>query len=42
MLHAWEGGSGYPDCRCCYRRFGPEGESFAVSLCFSYRDGWLF
>jgi hypothetical protein len=41
MLHAWEGGSGYPDCRCCFRRFGPEGESFAASLCFSYRDGWV-
>ncbi|HEU0303509.1 MAG TPA: hypothetical protein VFR32_02905 [Gaiellaceae bacterium] len=41
MLHAWEGGSGYPDCRCCYRRFGPRGESFGVYLCFSYGDGWV-
>jgi hypothetical protein len=35
MLHAWEGGSGYPDCRCCYRRFGPAGEAFRVFLCFT-------
>jgi hypothetical protein len=40
MLHSWEGGSGYPDCRCCFRRFGPEGESFEVYLCYSYGDGW--
>jgi hypothetical protein len=41
MLHAWEGGSGYPDCRCCFRRFGPEGESFVVYLCYSYGGGWM-
>ena len=41
MLHAWEGGSGYPDCRCCFRRFGPEGEAFRVYLCYSYGDGWV-
>ena len=35
MLHAWEGGSGYPDCRCCFRRFGPPGETFRAFLCFS-------
>jgi hypothetical protein len=40
MLHAWEGGSGYRDCRCCFRRFGPEGETFEAYLCYSYRDGW--
>jgi hypothetical protein len=34
MLHAWEGGSGYPDCRCCYRRFGPAGETFRVFLTY--------
>ena len=34
MLHAWEGGSGYPDCRCCYRRFGPAGETFRVFLSY--------
>ena len=41
MLHAWEGGSGYPDCRCCYRRFGPKGEAFRIYLCYSYGDGWV-
>jgi hypothetical protein len=35
MLHAWEGGSGYPDCRCCFRRFGPAGETFRVALEFT-------
>lgn len=35
MLHAWEGGSGYPDCRCCFRRFGPTGESFRAVLAIS-------
>lgn len=35
MLHAWEGGFGYPDCRCCFRRFGPAGETFRVFLCYS-------
>jgi hypothetical protein len=41
MLHAWEGGSGYPDCRCCFRRFGPRGEAFSTYLCYSYGDGWM-
>ena len=36
MLHASEGGSGYPDCRCCYRRFGEAGESFART----WRSRW--
>jgi hypothetical protein len=40
MLHAWEGGSGYRDCRCCFRRFGPEGETFDAYLCYSSGDGW--
>jgi hypothetical protein len=40
MLHAWEGGSGYPDCRCCFRRFGPKGEAFRAYLCYSYGEGW--
>ena len=35
MLHAWEGGSGYPDCRCCFRAFGPEGEAFRASLAYT-------
>jgi hypothetical protein len=35
MLHAWEGGFGYPDCRCCYRRVGRAGETFRVFLCYS-------
>jgi hypothetical protein len=35
MLHAWEGGSGYADCRCCFRRFGAAGESFRASLAFT-------
>jgi hypothetical protein len=41
MLHAWEGGSGYPDCRCAFRRFGPRGETFRIYLCYSYGDGWM-
>ena len=40
MLHAWEGGSGYPDCRCAFRRFGRRGETFGVYLCYSYGEGW--
>jgi hypothetical protein len=39
MLHAWEGGSGYPDCRCCYRRFGPAGETFRVFLTYVLGEG---
>ena len=35
MLHAWEGGSGYPDCRCCFRRFGAPGEAFRAALRFT-------
>lgn len=35
MLHAWEGGSGYPDCRCCFRRFGPAGETYRAFLAYS-------
>lgn len=40
MLHAWEGGSGYPDCLCCFRPFPPEGWSCRAWLCFSYDAGW--
>jgi hypothetical protein len=39
MLHAWEGGSGYPDCRCCYRRFGAAGETFRVFLSYLLGEG---
>lgn len=41
MLHAWEGGSGYPDCRCAFRRYGALGEQFQVYLCYSYDAGWI-
>jgi hypothetical protein len=41
MLHGWEGGSGYPDCRCAFRRFGPPGEVFRSWLCLSYDAGWV-
>lgn len=40
MLHGWEGGSGYPDCRCCYRRFGPAGETYRNFLSFALNRGW--
>lgn len=30
MLHAWEGGSGLPDCLGCAREYGPPGESYTA------------
>jgi hypothetical protein len=35
LFHAWEGGSGYPDCARASRSFGPYGERFAVNLRFA-------
>jgi hypothetical protein len=40
MLHAWEGGSGLPDCLVCARAFGPPGESWTAYVCVSLGDGW--
>lgn len=40
MLHAWEGGSGYPDCRTCFVPVEP-GESWRTFLGFSYDSGWV-
>lgn len=39
MLHAWEGGSGLPDCLCCARRYA-ENESFTAYLSVSRDAGW--
>jgi hypothetical protein len=39
MLHAWEGGSGVPDCLCCARSFVP-GEARTSFLSVSDGAGW--
>jgi hypothetical protein len=39
-FHAWEGGTGAYDCEPLSRRFGPEGETFAVSAQYSLNAGW--
>jgi len=39
MLHAWEGGSGVPDCLCCARAFEP-GEAWTSFLSVSDEAGW--
>jgi len=31
MFHAWQGGSGYPDCETASRAFGPYGEGFTIA-----------
>jgi len=41
MFHAWEGGSGYPDCLKCSRAFGPQGEKYSSYMCYSYDVGWV-
>jgi len=40
MFHGWEGGTGYPDCRCTYRA-AVAGEVYEVRLRYSLGDGWL-
>ncbi len=41
MFHAWEGGSGYPDCLKASRAFGPSGEKYTTYMCYSYGDGFV-
>jgi hypothetical protein len=41
MFHAWEGGSGYPDCLKCYRAYGPVGEKYTTFMCYSNDAGWV-
>jgi hypothetical protein len=40
MLHGWEGGTGYPDCRCTYRAAAP-GEVYEVRTRYSLGPGWI-
>jgi hypothetical protein len=40
MLHAWEGGTGLPDCLACARAFGPASESCTAYLSVSLGEGW--
>jgi len=40
-LHAWEGGSGYPDCLCASRGLPPFGTTYRAWLCYSLSDGWI-
>ena len=40
FFHAWEGGTGAYDCEPLARRFGPEGESFAIHAQFAVNTGW--
>lgn len=39
-FHAWESGTGCYDCEPLSRRFGPDGEAFAVFAQFSINEGW--
>jgi hypothetical protein len=39
MFHAWEGGTGYPDCLCASRRMPPKGTSYMVYSCYSLGPG---
>ncbi len=39
-FHAWEGGTGAYDCEPLTRRFGPDGESFAVHAQYAVNGGW--
>lgn len=41
MLHAWEGGSGLPDCLCCAKAFVP-GERHTAFVCLSAGAGFAF
>ncbi len=40
FFHAWESGTGAYDCEPLSRRFGPDGERFAVYAQFAMNDGW--
>lgn len=40
MFHAWEGGTGYPDCLCASRAMELAGTSYTVWSCYSYDSGW--
>lgn len=40
FFHAWEGGTGAYDCEPLSRRFGPDGESFAVHAEYAVNTGW--
>jgi hypothetical protein len=40
FFHAWEGGTGAYDCEPLSRRFGPEGESFAIHAEYAVNTGW--
>jgi hypothetical protein len=39
LLHGWEGGTGYPDCRCTYRAALP-GDVYEVRTRYSLGSGW--
>lgn len=40
MFHAWEGGSGLPDCLCCAKLYMP-GETHAAYFSISRDAGWV-
>ena len=40
FFHAWEAGTGAYDCEPLSRRFGPQGERFAIYAQYSFNDGW--
>lgn len=40
MFHAWEGGSGLPDCLCCAKAFVP-GEKWTLFFSMSRNEGWI-
>lgn len=40
MFHAWEGGSGLPDCLCCAKAF-VAGERYTAFFSISRNDGWI-
>jgi len=41
-FHAWESGTGTYDCEPMSRRFGPDGERFAVYAQFAFNEGWKY
>jgi hypothetical protein len=40
-FHAWEGGSGPPDCLCASRAMPPFGTTYQAWACYSLGDGWI-
>jgi hypothetical protein len=40
MFHAWEGGTGYPDCFNASRRMPSRGTRYTVYSCYSDGPGW--